>query len=64
MSRRADAVFLGGNGFRAAPAVQELEDRLGGLVIEANQVLLWSVLDSAPSSVDIRGFGSLFTAVG
>jgi maleate isomerase len=40
----AEAVFLGGNGFRAARAVPELEKRLGCLVVESNQVLLGSVL--------------------
>ena len=32
----------------------------GRLVLEANQVLLWSVLESAQVSVDIDGFGVLF----
>ena len=40
----SDAVFLSGNGFRAARAVAELERRTGRLVIEANKILLWSVL--------------------
>ena len=59
LSNRAEAVVLGGNGFRAAGAVQELEDRHGRLVLEANQVLLWSVLRSVDVSVDIEGFGGL-----
>jgi maleate isomerase len=60
VSDRAESVILGGNGFRAAGAVQELEDRHGRLVLEANQVLLWSVLRSLGTSVDIHGFGGLF----
>ena len=60
VSDRAEAVILGGNGFRAAGAVQELEDRHGRLVLEANQVLLWSVLRSLGIPVDIHGFGVLF----
>lgn len=56
---RAEAVVLGGNGFRAAGAVQELEDRHCRLVLEANQVLLWSVLRSLEVSVEIHGFGGL-----
>jgi maleate isomerase len=60
VSDRAEAVILGGNGFRAAGAVQELEDRHGRLVLEANQVLLWSVLRSVQVSVDIHGYGVLF----
>ncbi|TDW22382.1 maleate cis-trans isomerase family protein [Kribbella kalugense] len=54
LSRRAEAVVIGGNGFRAAHAVQALENRTGRLVLEANQVLLRSVLDST-----IDGFGRL-----
>jgi hypothetical protein len=34
----------GGNGFGAARAVHELEERLGCLVLESNQVLLWSIM--------------------
>jgi maleate isomerase len=60
VSDRAEAVILGGNGFRAAGAVQELEDRLGRLVLASNQVLLWSVLHSLHVAVDIDGFGMLF----
>jgi maleate isomerase len=41
---RADAVFLAGNGFRAAGAIEELESRTGRLILEANQALLWSIL--------------------
>jgi maleate isomerase len=60
LHERAEAVVLGGNGFRASGAIQELEDRHGRLVLEANQVLLWSVLHSLDISVDIHGFGALF----
>ena len=60
LSHRAEAVIIGGNGFRAARAISELEGRIGRLVLEANQVLLWSILKGAGVSVDIHGFGSLF----
>ena len=33
------------------------------IVLEANQVLLWSVLAGAGVSLDIRGFGSVFDAL-
>jgi maleate isomerase len=56
LSPRAEAVVIGGNGFRAARAVQALEDRTGRLVLEANQVLLRSVLDS---TIVVNGFGRL-----
>ena len=63
VSPRAEAVVIGGNGFRAAGAIHELEDATGRLVLEANQVLLWSVLIGAGVSLDIRGFGALFDAL-
>jgi maleate isomerase len=45
LCHRAEAVFIGGT---------------GRLVLEANQVLLWSVLESAGAPVAVRGFGMLF----
>jgi maleate isomerase len=43
---RADAIYLAGNGFRAAAAVGELERRTGLLVVSANQAL-WEAILSA-----------------
>jgi maleate isomerase len=60
LCHRAEAVFIGGNGFRAARAIHHLEGRTGRLVLEANQVLLWSVLHSVGAPVAVRGFGRLF----
>jgi maleate isomerase len=54
-----DAVFLGGNGVRAARAVGPLEQRLDRPVVESNQVLLWSVNESLGDPLDVRGFGRL-----
>jgi maleate isomerase len=59
-SERAEAVVIGGNGFRATRAIHMLEDTLGRLVLAANQVLLWSIFESAQESVEIHGFGVLF----
>jgi maleate isomerase len=56
-----DAVFLGGNGFRVARAVQELEQRLGCLVVESNQVLLWAVLSETGPAPAVEGFGRLLS---
>ncbi len=56
---RAEAVFLGGNGFRAARTVAALEERLGCLVLESNQVLLWSALAETGAPLDLHGAGSL-----
>jgi maleate isomerase len=58
----AEAVFLGGNGFHAAGAVDEIERRTGRLVLEANQVLLWSILAETNSTLKITAYGQLLRA--
>ncbi len=62
LSARAEAVFLGGNGFDAAGAIDEIERRTGRLVLEANQVLLWSILAESQSTLDITAYGRLLRA--
>jgi maleate isomerase len=57
---RPEAVFLAGNGFRAAEVVEELELRTGLLVLEANQTLLWGILSATGKEWDITGHGRLF----
>jgi maleate isomerase len=57
---RAEALFLAGNGFRAAGAVEELELRTGRLVLEANQALLWGILAATGTEWDVTGYGRLF----
>jgi maleate isomerase len=59
---RAEAVFLAGNGFRAAGAVDELELRTGRLVLEANQALLWGILVATGAGWDGTGHGRLLWA--
>ncbi len=59
---RAEAVFLAGNGFRAAAAVEELELRTGRLVLEANQALLWGILKATGTRWDLTGHGRLLRA--
>jgi maleate isomerase len=56
----AEAVFIGGNGFRAASAIEPLEFAIGRPVLESNQVLLWSLLAQAGVTFGIRGYGQLF----
>jgi len=55
----ADAVFVGGNGFRAAPAIDALERASGRPVLESNQVLLWGILAQTGVGLPIRGYGRL-----
>ena len=57
----ADAIVIGGNGFRAVGAIAALEADLECAVVTANQALLWAalrVVDAHPGSV--RDYGRLF----
>jgi maleate isomerase len=56
----AGAVFIGGNGFRAAGAIQALETAIGRPVLTSNQVLLWQLLAQAGDTANINGYGRLF----
>jgi maleate isomerase len=60
VSGEAEAVFIGGNGFRAAAAIAPLEAELGLPVLTANQVLLWNLLAEAGAAVEVSGYGRLF----
>jgi maleate isomerase len=54
----ADAIVIGGNGFRAVGVIAALEEALGRPVLTANQVLLWAALraaDADPSAVTRYG---------
>ena len=57
-----EAVFIAGTGFRAADTIEELERRTGQLVLEANQVLLWSILAATGAKLQVDGYGTLFRA--
>ena len=56
----AEAVFVGGNGFRAAGAIEALETAIGRPVLTSNQVLLWQLLAQANDAFEISGYGRLF----
>jgi maleate isomerase len=60
LSDDAEAVFIGGTGFRAARAIEALEERLRRPVLDSNQVLLWSILAAVRADVEVRGYGRLF----
>jgi maleate isomerase len=53
----ADGIFIGGNGFRAAGAIEPLESALGRPVLESNQVLLWNLLRRAGATFSVQHFG-------
>jgi maleate isomerase len=59
-----EAVFIAGNGFRAARTIEEIERRTGQLVLEANQVLLWSILAATGTTLNVQGYGRLFRPSG
>lgn len=56
----ADAVFVGGNGFRAIGAIQALEEDLGRSVLTANQVLFWHALRLTGVRTPVVGYGQVF----
>jgi maleate isomerase len=57
---QAEAVFIGGNGFRAIGVISALEEDLQIPVLTANQVLFWHLLRLAGTRVPIVGYGELF----
>jgi maleate isomerase len=59
----AEAVVIGGNGFRAVGAIEALEATLGVPVVTANQALLWALLGAAGADpARVGGHGRLFRA--
>jgi maleate isomerase len=56
----AEAVFIGGNGFRAAGAIDRLERELGRPVLSSNQALLWNILGQLGTTFAVTGYGRLF----
>jgi maleate isomerase len=56
----AQAVFIGGNGFRAAGAIEALETAIGRPVLTSNQVLLWQLLAQVDAAFEIHRYGRLF----
>lgn len=56
----AEAVVIGGNGFRAVGAIEALEEDLGRLVLTANQVTFWSALRHAGVHAPVPHYGRIF----
>jgi maleate isomerase len=57
----ADAIVIGGNGFRAVGAIAALEEDLGRAVVTANQALLWAALRLADADLGlVTDYGRLF----
>ncbi|HET6298165.1 MAG TPA: maleate cis-trans isomerase [Kribbella sp.] len=58
----ADAVFIGGNGFRSVGVITALEDHLSRPILTANQVLLWNLLHTTHPHTKPHTYGSLWSA--
>jgi maleate isomerase len=58
--QQAEAVFIGGNGFRSIGIIQALEEELGVPVLTANQVAFWHALRLSLSKVPITSYGRIF----
>ena len=61
VSTEADAIVIGGNGFRAVGAIGVLEEDLERPVVTANQALLWAALRVADvDQGSVTDYGRLF----
>ncbi|MEU4195339.1 maleate cis-trans isomerase [Kribbella sp. NPDC026611] len=58
--RDAEAVFVGGNGFRAVGVIAALEDELRRPVVTANSALLRGLLRAASTRARPVGYGRVF----
>jgi maleate isomerase len=57
----AEAVVIGGNGFRAVGAIQALEEDTGRPILTANSVTFWNALRAAGVRAPVTQYGRLFT---
>ena len=56
----ADAVFIGGGGFRAVGVIKALEETLHRPVLTANQVAFWQAKALSGSRKPVEGYGRIF----
>lgn len=57
----AEAVVIGGNGFRAVGVIEALEEDLCRPVLTANQALFWAALSAGGvDPISVSGYGRLF----
>jgi maleate isomerase len=56
----AEAVFIGGNGFRAVGIIKALEEDLARPVLTANQVAFWNALHISGTRAPIVDYGQIF----
>jgi maleate isomerase len=60
MPATAEAVFFGGNGFRAIGMIAALEQELGRPGLTGNQVVFWNALRQAGVRAPVNGYGRVF----
>ena len=60
MPKSAEAVFIGGNGFRAIGIIKALEENLARPALTANQVAFWQALRASGTRAPIVGYGQIF----
>jgi len=60
LPKSAEAVFIGGNGFRAIGVIKALEENLARPVLTANQVAFWHALRLSGTRAPIVGYGQIF----
>lgn len=58
--KSADAVFIGGNGFRAIAVIKALEAILDRPILTANQVAFWCALHVSNSQATVSNYGRIF----
>ena len=58
--RSAEAVFIGGNGFRAVGVINALEENLNRPILTANQVAFWQAHALSGAREPIVGYGQIF----
>ena len=58
--KEAEAVFIGGNGFRAVGIIKALEQELARPVLTANQVAFWHALHLSGTRAAIVDYGQIF----
>ena len=59
--KSAEAVFIGGNGFRAIGIIKALEENLARPVLTANQVAFWHALRLTGTRASILNYGQIFS---
>ena len=58
--KSAEAIFIGGNGFRAISVIKALEETLDRPVLSANQAAFWCALRLSGARAPVSNYGRIF----